>query len=280
MNRYLTDRATQKRIWHIPVGLVSLLLAAVSVEVWIEDSPTGEDFFIWLLSYITVVVIMLLPLYLIVRWRVCQNNAKLIAQKLLKQNETSIPLVELSHRIGMKNADVKVADLKKHGFLQRLDIEDGMLLLDGAPLSGETKEEDSRTNTNDDIIRRIRHLNVEIDDETVSERIDRIEKVTASILHTLDEHPERAKDARRFMNYYLPTTLKLLESYNLMEDQSYQGKNIQAARRRIEDVLDKIVVAAETQQDKLFKAETMDVDAEISVLETMMTSDGLITEKK
>ena len=280
MNRYLTDRATQKRIWHIPVGLVSLLLATVSVEVWIEDSPAGEDFFIWLLSYITVVVIMLLPLYFIVRWRVRQNDAKLIAQKLLKQNETSIPLVELSHRIGMKNADVKVADLKKHGFLQRLDIEDGMLLLDGAPLSGETKEEDSRTNTNDDIIRKIRHLNVEIDDEMVSERIDRIEKVTASILHTLDEHPERAKDARRFMNYYLPTTLKLLESYNLMEDQSYQGKNIQAARRRIEDVLDKIVVAAETQQDKLFKAEAMDVDAEISVLEAMMTSDGLITEKK
>ena len=153
-------------------------------------------------------------------------------------------------------------------------------MLDGASMTGETKEEDPATEPNDDIIRKIRHLNDEIDDEAVSERIDRIKQVTASILHTLDEHPERAKDVRRFMNYYLPTTLKLLESYNLMEDQSYQGKNIQAARRRIEDVLDKIVVAAETQQDKLFKAEAMDVDAEISVLEAMMTSDGLITEKK
>jgi 5-bromo-4-chloroindolyl phosphate hydrolysis protein len=259
------------------VGIVSLLLAAATVEVWIEDSPVGEDFFTWLLAYITVLGAVLLPLYFIVRWRLRKNNAKRIAQKLLKLKETSIPLVELSHRIGMKNADVKVADLKKHGFLQRLDIEDWMLLLDGAPLSGETKEEDSRTNTNDDIILKIRHLNVEIDDETVSERIDRIEKVTASILHTLDEHPERAKDARRFMNYYLPTTLKLLESYNLMEDQSYQGKNIQAARRRIEDVLDKLVMAAEAQQDKLFRAGTMDVDAEIDALETIMASDGLIT---
>ena len=273
---YLTDRATQKRVWHIPVGLVSLLLTAVSVEVWIEDSPAGEDFFIWLLAHITVVVIMLLPLYFIVRRRVRQNDAKLIAQKLVKRNETSIPLMELSHRIGMKNADVKVADLKKRGFLQRLEIEDGELVLDGVSMTGETKVEDVETEPTNDIIRKIRHLNDEIDDEAVSERIDRIEQVTASILHTLDEHPERAKDARRFMNYYLPTTLKLLESYNLMEDQSYQGKNIQAARRRIEDVLDKLVVAAETQQDKLFKAEAMDVDAEISVLETMMTSDGLI----
>ena len=277
MNKYLTDRATQNRSWHIPVGIVSLLLVAATVEVWIEDSPVGEDFFTWLLAYITVLGAVLLPLYFIVRWRLRKNNAKQIAQKLLQRKETSIPLVELSDKIGMKNADVKVADLKKHGFLQRLDIEDGKLLLDNAPLTEETKEEDSGINTNDAILHKIRHLNDEIDDEAVSARIDRIERVTASILHTLEEHPERTEDARRFMNYYQPTTMKLLESYNLMEDQSYQGKNIQTARRRIEDVLDKLVMAAEAQQDKLFRAEAMDVDAEIDALETMMASDGLIT---
>jgi hypothetical protein len=78
------------------------------------------------------------------------------------------------------------------------------------------------------------------------------------------------------MSYYLPTTLKLLESYRLMEKQSYQGENIQAARHRIEAVLDKLVTAAERQQDKLFDAEAMDVEAEINVLETMMASDGLM----
>ena len=277
MNKYLTDRATQKRGWHIPVGIVSLLLAAATVEVWIEDSPVGEDFFTWLLAYITVLGAVLLPLYFIVRWRLRKKDAKQIAQKLLKLKETSIPLVELSNKIGMKKADVKVVDLKKHGFLQRIDIEDGKLLLDNAPLIEETKVEDSGTNINDAILHKIRYLNDEIDDEAVSARIDRIERVTASILHTLEEHPERTEDARRFMNYYLPSTMKLLESYNLMEDQSYQGKNIQTARRRIEDVLDKLVMAAESQQDKLFRAEAMDVDAEIDALETMMASDGLIT---
>jgi len=272
MNRYLTDLATQKRGWHIPVGIVSLLLTAASVEVWIEDSPAGEDFFIWLLAHITVVVIMLLPLFFIVRWHVRKNDAKMIAQKLLNRKEASIPLVELSQKIGIRNADVKVADLKKHGFLQRLEIEDGELVLDNAPV----REEKEDSKSTDDIIRSIHHLNDEIDDESVSERIDRIERATASILHTLKEHPERAEDARRFMNYYLPMTMKLLESYNLMEDQSYQGDNIKAARRRIEDVLDKLVMAAEAQQDKLFRAETMDVEAEISALETMMISDGLI----
>ena len=103
--------------------------------------------------------------------------------------------------------------------------------------------------------------------------------MTASILRTLRERPDRADDARRFMDYYLPTTLKLLESYRLMEDQSYQGENIRAARRSIEHVLDKLVAAAQKQQDKLFGSEALDVEAEIDVLEKMMASDGLIAGK-
>ena len=75
MNKYLTNLATQKRGWHIPVGIVSLLLTAASVEVWIEDSPAGDDFFIWLLAYITVVVIMLLPLYFIIRLLLASSAA-------------------------------------------------------------------------------------------------------------------------------------------------------------------------------------------------------------
>ena len=78
------------------------------------------------------------------------------------------------------------------------------------------------------------------------------------------------------MNYYLPTTFKLLKSYSLMEKQTYQGDNIAASRKKIEDILDTLVHAFEQQLDKLFHMEAMDVDADISVLETMMTSDGLI----
>jgi len=81
---------------------------------------------------------------------------------------------------------------------------------------------------------------------------------------------------RKFMNYYLPTTLKLLKSYSLMEQQSYQGENIQASRKRIEDVLDTLVRGFEQQQDRLFRTEAIDVEADISVLETMMASDGLV----
>ena len=124
-------------------------------------------------------------------------------------------------------------------------------------------------------LREIRHLNDEIENELVSQRIDRIGTLTASIFRVVREKPERAEEVRKFMNYYLPTTLKLLKSYSLMEKQSYQGENIQASRKKIEDVLETLVHAFERQQDKLFQSEALDVETDISVLETMMASDGL-----
>ena len=129
-------------------------------------------------------------------------------------------------------------------------------------------------------LREIRQLNEEIENEVVSQRIDRIGALTASIFRVVREKPERADEVRKFMNYYLPTTLKLLKSYSLMEKQSYQGENIQASRKKIENVLANLVYAFEQQQDKLFQSEAMDVEADISVLETMMASDGLTEQGK
>lgn len=125
-------------------------------------------------------------------------------------------------------------------------------------------------------LREIRALNEAIKDPGVSERIDRIGELTASIFRVVQEKPEHTEEVRKFMNYYLPTTLKLLKSYSLMEQQSYQGENIQNSRKRIEDVLDTLVRGFEQQQDRLFRTEAIDVETDISVLETMMASDGLV----
>ena len=129
-------------------------------------------------------------------------------------------------------------------------------------------------------LREIRELNEAIEDPAVSERIDRIGELTASIFRVVREKPEHAEEVRKFMNYYLPTTLKLLKSYSLMEKQSYQGENIISSRKKIEDVLDTLIHAFEQQQDRLFRTEAMDVDADISVLETMMASDGLLEQEE
>ena len=118
-------------------------------------------------------------------------------------------------------------------------------------------------------------LNEKIADEAVSRRIDRIGTLTASIFRAVIEKPERAPDVRKFMNYYLPTTLKLLKSYDMLEDQSYQGENIIASRRKIENVLDMLIAAYEKQLDRLFSNDALDIATDIDVLEAMMAGDGL-----
>jgi len=118
-------------------------------------------------------------------------------------------------------------------------------------------------------------LNAQIADEGVSHRIDRIGELTAGIFRAVIENPKREPDVRKFMNYYLPTTLKLLKSYDMLEDQRCQGENIVASRKKIENVLDMLIEGFEKQTDKLYQDVALDIATDIDVLETMMAGDGL-----
>ena len=274
MSRYLTDLADARRGWHIPVGLFSALMVWISIQTWIEDSPADEVFSTWLWTHALVTAMMFLPLFFILRWHYRRYTARKIASGLDRCGWTRMPVSELDRELGISNCGRKIEVLKKSGFLQRVELKDGVLVLDAPERSRPEPAQKAVEAQPESVLDEIRRLNEAIEDEGVSRRVDRLEEVTAGILHTLEQRPDRADEARRFMNYYLPTTLKLLQSYDLMEDQSYQGQNIRAARRSIENVLDKLVAAAEAQQDKLFRSEAIDVEAEIRVLETMMASDG------
>ena len=125
------------------------------------------------------------------------------------------------------------------------------------------------------IILQIRSLNDEIKDYAVSERIYRIEEHTQNIFDYVTEHPEAMPQIRSFMNYYLPTTLKLLSSYSRIEQVGVAGENMKKSKENIERILDMLVVGFEQQVDKLFGNESMDISSEITVLEAMMKQDGL-----
>ena len=91
----------------------------------------------------------------------------------------------------------------------------------------------------------------------------------------MGEHPEKLPDIRRLMNYYLPTTLKLLKAYEEFENQPIQGDNIKTGKQQIEDTLDTINLAFENLLDQLFADDVLDVSSDISVLETMLKQEGL-----
>lgn len=125
----------------------------------------------------------------------------------------------------------------------------------------------------------IRRLNDEIPDERISAQIDLIERLTTQIFDCVKEHPEKLKQIRQFLNYYLPTTIKLMEQYVKLQNQSVKTENITEGMQKIEDLLDKVIIAFQRQLDALFEADVVDITADIRVMEQMMASEGLTNKK-
>ena len=121
----------------------------------------------------------------------------------------------------------------------------------------------------------MRRLNDSIKDEKISAQISRLETTTGKIIDAVVEKPSKLPQIRKFMNYYLPTTLKLLNAYDRMDATGVSGANIDGTKGRIEDMLDTICTAFSRQLDDLYGEEAMDVSAEIKVMEQMLAQEGL-----
>ncbi len=117
-------------------------------------------------------------------------------------------------------------------------------------------------------------LNDNIPDERLSERIFKLTELTGKICAQVQANPQKLPRAKRFVNYYLPTTIKMLNTYDRMGQQGVDGDNISSSMRKIEDILDSIVAAYEKMLDSMFTEEAMDVSADISVMETMLEREG------
>lgn len=129
-------------------------------------------------------------------------------------------------------------------------------------------------------LKRLRMANDAILDEDMSDCIDRIEKSSAGIFAYIATHPDKVSQIRKFMNYYLPTTMKLLDSYQRLNAESYKGDNIKSTLNDIDRVLYTVAGAFEKQLDSLYADEAMDISTDISVFESMLQQEGFISEEK
>ena len=123
------------------------------------------------------------------------------------------------------------------------------------------------------ILRNIRRANDQIADPILSAKIDRLENITAKIFKAVEEDPRKKDRIGTFLNYYLPTTQKLLNSYAQFEAAGVEGENLRQAKQRIESTMDSIVKGFEHQLDELYQADAMDVDSDIRVMEHMLRRD-------
>lgn len=128
-------------------------------------------------------------------------------------------------------------------------------------------------------LRKLRAANDAIPDEALSEDIDRMERASADIFAYIADHPGKAPQIRKFMSYYLPTTLKLLGSYERLSRQSVKGENITSTMFNIAGMMHTVADAFEKQLDSLFTDEAMDISADITVFESMLEQEGFVEDK-
>lgn len=124
-------------------------------------------------------------------------------------------------------------------------------------------------------IRQIRSANDAIPDAAVSDKLFRLEEITSRIFAYVEAHPEKQSGIRKFIGYYLPTTLKLVNAYREFDRSAVQGENVTRAKQEIAEVLDTINAAFQSLLESLYEDDVMDISADISALGTILRQDGL-----
>ena len=197
-------------------------------------------------------------------------------------DKQAVPIHYLADVMGIDYRKV-IKDLREmisRGILQPawLDLKTYRLMMTEYSETQATQPEEKTEEAisrNDRILRQIRADNDLIADPEVSAKIDRIEDLTRKIFPILDQRPEKEAQLYNFMNYYLPTTLKALESYARLEAQGIETAAIREAKQKITHALDELADGYEKQLDKLFADDVVDITADIDVMRKMLHKDGL-----
>lgn len=170
------------------------------------------------------------------------------------------------------------------GYFEDMWIDRAAGMLRRRPYSAEAEQsaEETRAETLSEaerILRQIRADNDLIDDEAISGKIDVIEDLTRKIFAFQEKNPDKADENRTFMNYYLPQTLKLLETYARLEASGADVANVHTTKQKISEGLDKLIGGFQRHLDKLYSSDVIDITADIRVMEQMLEKDGLTEDR-
>ncbi|MPM10538.1 hypothetical protein SDC9_56870 [bioreactor metagenome] len=106
-------------------------------------------------------------------------------------------------------------------------------------------------------------------------KLDKLRNIVIQILNYIEKNPKKIQEVNKFINHYLPITIKLVNSYKELNEQQVQGENIKTAKNEIEKSIDVINIAFEKLLDDLFEDVALDISTDISVLKTLFTQEGL-----
>ena len=122
-------------------------------------------------------------------------------------------------------------------------------------------------------------LYLSIKDPEIRSKINEIMRITDKIVQDAIADPTDIPKIKKFMNYYLPTTIKLLNAYDRMGSQGIDGENIDRSMKSINEMLDAAIVAYKKQLDSLFANQALDIETDIAVMNSMLDREGLSDKK-
>ncbi len=184
-----------------------------------------------------------------------------------------LPLYKWPHYLLMAAAVLlvgRVAQIMGSG----LDTSKQMPAMDDLPKTG-NEQVDQLIERGKGILAQIVEENRLIPDPTLSRQMDELESITNKIFRTVIEQPGKVSQIRRFMDYYLPTTLKMLRGYRKMDERSISGREADKVRDKIVSGMDVVIGAFRKQLNTLYQDDILDISTDIDVLETMLKQDGL-----
>ncbi len=197
------------------------------------------------------------------------RQKEMLPMAALDRDETTVMLTEKAYRDYRALDDQRTAAERELAEKEREKIE-----LENSDLPEDVKDILAEGQA---YLLKVRNYNDEIPDtEPMSGKLYELENICKRIFDQVRKDPSSAKELRKFMNYYLPTTDKLLASYVELSKQGVSGENLASTRREIESAMDTINDAFERLLDKLFETTAWDVSSDISVMKTMMAQDGLM----
>lgn len=124
------------------------------------------------------------------------------------------------------------------------------------------------------VIEELRGLSAGISDDSVRAKLDDIIAVTDKIFKDLLDDPDDYKQVKRFSEFYLPTTVKLMHAYDRFRKTGASGENISGTLERIDDALDTILESYRKFFDSLFENQALDIETDIKVLENILKQEG------
>ena len=143
------------------------------------------------------------------------------------------------------------------------------------PLTG-NQQADNVILKGQEMLNTIRNENIVITDETLSAQMDTLSDKCQQIFRTVSAEPSKASHVRKFMNYYLPTTLKVLANYRTMQERGVSYQEMYQARESAVRCMNMVLTACQKQIDALHKENMLDISTDIEVMEQMLKRDGYV----